>query len=264
MKPFEKDRKCFLKFIKISLNFFTAATEFCQWAQAGNDVYIIYHCKYKVRPHSSPLFSVASAAIAYRNQQNKSSASEVNFRLVIVVKGFLKLPNLLMLMKQNLADVTFGGLLLVFSTSIPSLFNGLEVLPSASDKVNLRAENVSKNSSAYCLLSLLDLILNLHNIPVTPRLVKKVIIVLHSSMVCGPDCIWMMVLRNCEPEFSHMFAELFNICLKESPDPGCYSVSSVDPAFENSGERSKAKNYHPVTGLARKSAQSCSCTSTRT
>ena len=88
-----------------------------------------------------------------------------------------------MLMKQNLADVTFGGLLLVFSTSIPSLFNGLEVLPSASDKVNLLPENVSKNSSDdsgfFYLLSVLDLILNLHNIPVTPRLVKKVITVLH-------------------------------------------------------------------------------------
>ena len=139
------------------------------------------------------MFSVVSAATAYRNQQNKSSASELKFRLVIVVKGFLKLPNLLMLMKQNLADVTFGGLLLVFSTSIPSLFNGLEVLPSASDKVNLLPENVSKNSSDdsgfFYLLSVLDLILNLHNIPVTPRLVKKVITVLHSSMVCGPDCI---------------------------------------------------------------------------
>ena len=84
-----------------------------------------------------------------------------------------------MLMKQNLADVTFGGLLLVFSTSIPSLFNGLEVLPSASDKVNLLVESVSKNSSDDSGFFYLDLILNLHNIPVTPRLVKKVITVLH-------------------------------------------------------------------------------------
>ena len=30
-----------------------AASEFCEWVQAGIDVYIP-HCKYQVKPHSSP------------------------------------------------------------------------------------------------------------------------------------------------------------------------------------------------------------------
>ena len=63
-----------------------AASEFCEWVQAGIDVYIP-HCKYQVKPHSSPWFSAAcAAAIVHRNhffrlyQQNKSSESKVKFR----------------------------------------------------------------------------------------------------------------------------------------------------------------------------------------
>ena len=38
----------------ISLNSASAvASEFCEWVQVGNDVYIPYH-KYQVKPHSSP------------------------------------------------------------------------------------------------------------------------------------------------------------------------------------------------------------------
>ena len=44
-----------------------AATEFYEWVQAGIDVYIP-HCKYQVKPYSSPWFSVACAgAIVHRN-----------------------------------------------------------------------------------------------------------------------------------------------------------------------------------------------------
>ena len=60
-----------------------AASEFCEWVQFGTDVYIP-HCKYQVKPHSSPWFSAAyAAAIVHRNhficlyQQNKSSESKV-------------------------------------------------------------------------------------------------------------------------------------------------------------------------------------------
>ena len=63
-----------------------AASEFCEWVQAGIDVYIP-HRKYQVKPHSSPWFSAAcAAAIVHRNhffrlyQQNKSSESKVKFR----------------------------------------------------------------------------------------------------------------------------------------------------------------------------------------
>ena len=61
----------------------SAASEFCEWVQAGIAVYIP-HVKYQVRPHSSPLFSAACAAlIVHRNhffhlyQQKKSSESKV-------------------------------------------------------------------------------------------------------------------------------------------------------------------------------------------
>ena len=63
-----------------------AAGEFHEWVQIGIDVYIP-HCKYQVKPHSSPWFSAAcAAAMVHRNhffrlyQQNKSSESKVKFR----------------------------------------------------------------------------------------------------------------------------------------------------------------------------------------
>ena len=47
-------------------------------------------------------------------------------------------------------------------------------------------------------------------------MVKKVILNLDSSKPSCPNCIPVVVLRNCEPELSCMLAELFNMCLKES------------------------------------------------
>ena len=45
----------------------TACSEFCEWVQAGIDVYIP-HRKYQVKPHSSSWFSAACAtAIVHRN-----------------------------------------------------------------------------------------------------------------------------------------------------------------------------------------------------
>ena len=69
--------------------------------------------------------------------------------------------------------------------------------------------------------------LKLHNISVTPKMVKKVIMNLHLSKASGPDCIPVVVLKNCEPELSYILAELFNKCLKESCFPDCWKVSSV-------------------------------------
>ena len=51
--------------------------------------------------------------------------------------------------------------------------------------------------------------LKLHNVSVTPKVVKKVITNLDLSMVSGPDCIPVVVLKNCEPELSYILAELF-------------------------------------------------------
>ena len=84
----------------------------------------------------------------------------------------------------------------------------------------------------------------------TPRMVKKVIMNLDLTRASGPDCIPVMVLKNCEPEFSFILAELFNKYLKESCFPDCWKVSSVVPVFKNVGERSTAKNYHPVSLLS--------------
>ena len=81
-------------------------------------------------------------------------------------------------------------------------------------------------------------------------MVKKVIMNLDLSKAFGPDCILVVVLKNCEPEPSYILAELFNKCLKESCFPDCWKVSSVVPVFENVGERSTAKNYHLVSLLS--------------
>ena len=59
-----------------------------------------------------------------------------------------------------------------------------------------------------------------------------------------------MVLKNSEPELSYILAALFNKCLRESCFPDCWKVSSVVSVFNNVGERSTAKNYHPVHVLS--------------
>ena len=89
--------------------------------------------KYQVRPHSSPWFSAAfAAAMIHRNkffrlhQENQSKPRD---RLVTVAKGFLKLPNLHMLIKQknsslprNLALGTFCKLTRVVSAEVNPLY----------------------------------------------------------------------------------------------------------------------------------------------
>ena len=81
-------------------------------------------------------------------------------------------------------------------------------------------------------------------------MVKKVITNLDSSKASGPDCIPVVVLKNCEPELSYILAKLFNMCLKESCFPDCWKVSSVVPVFKKVGERSFAKNYRLVSFLS--------------
>ena len=81
-------------------------------------------------------------------------------------------------------------------------------------------------------------------------MVRKVVMNLDLSKASGPDCIPVVVLKNCEPELSYILAELFNKCLKESCFPDCWKVSSVVPVFKNVGERCTAKNYRPVSLLS--------------
>ena len=142
-----------------------AASEFCEWVQVGIDVFIP-HRKYQVKPHSSPWFSAAcAAAIVHRNhffhlyQKDKSSESKEKFRQASNhCKRVLDAAKLAYANKteesitsQKLGSWDFlriaNSVLNRSISAIPPLFNGLEVLSSASDKAKLFAENFSKNSS---------------------------------------------------------------------------------------------------------------------
>ena len=140
-------------------------------------------------------------------------------------------------------------------SAIPPLFNTPEVLPSASDKAKLFAKNFSINSNLYDSGISLPIFpsttnLKLHNISVTPKMVKNVTINLDLSKESGPDCIPVVVLKNCEAELSYILAEFFNKCLKESCFPDNWKVSLVVLVFKNVGEWSTAKKCHPVSLLS--------------
>ena len=104
---------------------------------------------------------------------------------------------------------------------MPPLFSGLEVLSSASDKAKLFAKNFSKNSNLDDSGISLPVFpsrtnLKLHNISVTPKMVKKVIMNLDLSKTSGPDCIPVVVLKKCGSELSYILAgqalnQLFNV-----------------------------------------------------
>ena len=90
------------------------------------------------------------------------------------------------------------------------------MLSSASDKEKLFGETFSKNSNLDDLGMSLPVFpsrtnLKLHNFSVTPKMVhNKFIMNLDLSQAPGPDCIPVVVLKNCEPELSYILAELFN------------------------------------------------------
>ena len=174
-----------------------AASEFCEWVQVGIDVYIP-HRKYQVKPHSSPWFSVAcAAAIVHRNhffrlyQREKSSDSKVKFRQAsnrckrVLEAAKLAYANKTKesIISQKLGSRDFWRIAnSVFnkgeSTILP-LFNGPEILSFASDKAKLFAENFSKYSNLDDLGISLPVFtsrtnLKLHNISVTSKMVKKV------------------------------------------------------------------------------------------
>ena len=99
------------------------------------------------------------------------------------------------------------------SKSAIPLFNNPEVLPSAYDEAKLFTTIFSENSNLHDLGISLPVFpskknLTLHNISVTPTLVKKVIANLDLSNVPDPDCIPVVILKNCEPEVSYILAEL--------------------------------------------------------
>ena len=110
----------------------SAASEFCEWVQVGIDVYP--HRKYQVKPHSSPWFSAAYAAvIVHRNhffRLQQKDKSKVKFRQAsnrcikaleaakLAYANKKKSPSL----PRNLALGTFVELLIVFSTKVNLLY----------------------------------------------------------------------------------------------------------------------------------------------
>ena len=190
-------------------------------------------CKVKFRQASNCCKRVLETAkLAYANKTKESITSQK-----LGTRDFWRVTNCVLNKGKS---------------AIPPLFNEPEVLSSASDKAKLFAENFSLNSNLdYWGVSLpafpSGTNLKLHHISVTPKMVRKVVMNLDLSKASCPDCIPVVVLKNCKPELSYILAELFNNCLKESCFPYCWKVSSVVPVFKNVGERSTAKNYHPVS-----------------
>ena len=237
---------------------------------SGIDVYIP-HRKYQVKPSSPPWFSVAcDPAIVYRihlfplHQQNKSSESKFKFRQTSNRCKRVFEAVKLAYAKKTKESITFqklgsqdfwqiaNSVLNKGKYAIPPLFNGPEVLFSASGKAKLFAENFSKNSNLDdpgISLPIFHSIMKLHNFSVTNKMVKNVITNLNLSKASGPDCLPVVALINCKPERSYMLAELFNKCLKESLFSDCWKDSSVVPVFKNVGEKSPAKNC-PVSLLS--------------
>ena len=221
-----------------------AASEFCEWVQVGIDVYIP-HRKYQVKPHLSPLFSAAcAAAIVHGNhffclyQREKSSDSKVEFRQASnCCKRFLEAAKLVYANKtkesitsQKLGSHDFwqipNSVLNKGKSALPPVFNSPEVLSSASDKPKLFSENFFMNSNLDDSGISLPVFpsrtnLKLNNISVTPKMVRKVVMNLNLTKASDPDCIPVVVLKNCEPELSYILAELFNKCLKEPCFPDC-------------------------------------------
>ena len=122
----------------------------------------------------------------------------------------MKLPNLFILIKQKQRSHNFWRI----ATSVldkskpttPRSFNGPEVLSSASGKAKFFAKQFSKNSNLHDSGIFLPAFpsrtnLKLHNIHVTPELVKKVITNLDSLKASGHDCIPVVVLKKQEPNF---------------------------------------------------------------
>ena len=196
-----------------------AASEFCEWVQIGIGVYIP-HRKYQVKPHSSPWFSAAcAAAIVHRNhlfrlyQRQKSSDSQVKFRQASNhCKRVLEAAKLAYANKtkesitsQKLGSRDFwritNSVLNKGKSAIPPLFNGLEVLSSASDKAKFFDENFSLNSNlddSGISLPVFPSITNLklHNISVTPKMNSSTS-VLRSLVfqIVGRFHLWSLYLR---------------------------------------------------------------------
>ena len=89
-------------------------------------------------------------------------------------------------------------------------------------KTFLRTLILITQVSCY-LFSLLELIWNCIILLLTPKTLKKAIKNLDMSKASRPDCILVVVLKNCEPELLCILDELANKCLKGSCFPDCWN-----------------------------------------
>ena len=99
-----------------------------------------------------------------------------------------------LLLPRKLALGTFGELLIVFSTS--ALFNGPGIMSSASNKVKLFAKNFYRNSN----LNDSGIFLPVFPSRTNPKLHHISVTNTDLSKASGPNCISVVVLKNCEPE----------------------------------------------------------------
>ena len=145
--------------------------------------------------------------------------------------------------------VTSGELLIVFSTKVNLLYFLYSttrrccllhlIKQNRLLKIFLRTVILMTRISLPAFPSRTNL--KLHNISVTPKMVKKVIMNLALSNASGPECISVVVLKNCEPELSYVLGEIFSKCLKESSFSDCWKVSSVVPVIKNVGKNVQLK-----------------------
>ena len=150
--------------------------------------------------------AACAAAIVHRNyffhlyQQNKTSESKVKFRQASNrCKRVLEAAKLAYATKtkesitsQKLGSRDFwriaNSVLIKGKSAIPPLFNGPEVFSSASDRAKLFAKNFSRNSNLDDSGISLPVFpsrtnLKLHNISITPKMVKRIITNLDLSKV---------------------------------------------------------------------------------
>ena len=95
-------------------------------------------------------------------------------------------------------------------SDITHLLNSPEVLPSPSDKAEFLIKTFQR----------------------TLILVKNVINNIDLLKASGPNCILVVVLKNCESQLSYALDDLFNMCLQEFVSPGWWNVSSQVPVLE--------------------------------
>ena len=119
-------------------------------------------------------------------------------------KAFLKIPNLLMLMKHK-------------SSLLPRIANYVlnkgksAVSPLYDDPKNFSHKSNLDDSGISLTAFPSGTNLKMNNISVTPKLLKKVLTDLYLSKAPGPDCIPLVVLNNCKPECSYILAKLLNM-----------------------------------------------------